>query len=103
VARILLGVCPTLVGGACVFTPAALDRGTLTIKPVHSCTRQYNSSCFRAGGEWNPEWVGGSARARCWVLKLRSPSPWWGCRGRVSVRTSAGHLLGGRSALPPVC
>ncbi|KAF3945605.1 hypothetical protein CMV_028035, partial [Castanea mollissima] len=35
-ARILFrGVRPTLVGGAFVSTPAALDSGTLTSEPVH--------------------------------------------------------------------
>ena len=51
-ACILLGVCPTLVGGAFVSTPAALDCGTLTIKPVRLRTRQYN---FVAFGWWGVE------------------------------------------------
>ena len=61
------GVCPTLVGGAFVSTPAALDSGTLTSEPVHVCIRQYNSS---------------------------SPSGGWGVESRVWVWIGLGTLLG---------
>ena len=54
------GVRPSLVGEAFVFTPAALECGTLTIKPMRARVRQYNSCSFesvgvepRAGG-----WIG---------------------------------------------
>ena len=53
------GVRPTLVGGAFVSTPAALDRGTLTIKPVRLRIRQYS---FAA-----PSGVVGSGTASGWV------------------------------------
>ena len=44
------GVRPSLVGGAIVFTPAALECGTLTIKPVRDRARQYNPSLLLKGG-----------------------------------------------------
>ena len=51
-AQTFRGVRPSLVGEAIVFTPAALECGTLTIKPVRDRARQYNPCFFgRVGVE----------------------------------------------------
>ena len=51
-AQTLRGVRPSLVGEAFVFTPAALECGTLTIEPVRDRARQYNPRFFgRVGVE----------------------------------------------------
>jgi len=87
------GVRPSLVGEACVFTPAALECGTLTIKPMRDRVRQYNSCFFgrvgvepRAGERVGPGTLLGPEISVAQLLLVR------GCR-RVSVRTSAGHVV----------
>ena len=100
------GVRPSLVGGAFVFTPAALECGTLTSKPVRDRARQYNSHCFGGGGveprvgeRLGPGTLLGpeASVAALFPFGVGGCSAGFQVRTRVWSRQVAGFLL------PPVC